>query len=913
MIPIISACGDAENNVRTSKKSSVIGFGGSIDAYTTYSQAKFMKMDKDMYYSYLVSYRDFILVVLPSDPDDSENVDVENLMFQAAYSGVTPYSEDVVNGNFSFKNPEYKLLIYYVLAEEFLEWEAEANQEAAKKENFIASALDFLGPSDSDNYDLEGWRLEAKVARNEEEYNLKNIVNRNKYLSECDFLMVNKVGKEYKVKDYSAISLDISNARNKCGVVSENSGVPKGKNVIADVANGDSAGVTLLFGEGGLTGYFTAEQVEEYDFEGVDWIAKLLKDRTMDEYVRSLFVEQLNYSDVAKFSSEISAYANMMSFKLKYDIALLGRIRKINYNTLLDINASNKVTQEITEISSVDTYETILKGTKEARYNSGDYIAFTTADGFIMDRGNIVLQGGIDYLFDTNVLELLTQMDACTNRTLASYVAELLSTVGIVAGGIAVGVGAAVLGYTAFATAVNASIVGTVLTTVGVGSMSVPGVGWIIGAACLLVAGIIALAVGISTKNSIDETNSANFCKVYKKAMEDVLEVGFLKVPIYGYNIEADKEYTTELCYDNYVYDPVDKMDKCGNLDENKNFVPSKYAVPAFKMANVKEANQLNELSGAPSVRLYSNGQLVDEIYGAASPQFLYAIMDSWGVTSATSMKYYTSVNRNADGIPTGFNVYDLLYAEKDRERTIESAKYCFSTKYGEACSNGKSIGTDFGVNGMKTIGISNDMQNELNQLKSNLEGDSSNKVHVDVYQEKLNKMLNYGTATVQYNGTQYYTVLDGITYYIYDEGASLYLSDGSNQLNVVKGKFVYNDLDFSLERVGSGYQIQCLESNLDDIVSELNRSFSESESLVGEINKFATDFKAEYFTNKAMDRASICIDELVEVLNGSNYVRNVPIYFTVTIVEKYKKEDVITVSSVLYENVQVTGVVGGN
>jgi hypothetical protein len=92
-----------------------------------------------------------------------------------------------------------------------------------------------------------------------------------------------------------------------------------------------------------------------------------------------------------------------------------------------------------------------------------------------------------------------------------------------------------------------------------------------------------------------------------------------------------------------------------------------------------------------------------------------------------------------------------------------------------------------------------------------------------------------------------------------------------------------------------------------------LNRSFSESESLVGEINKFATDFKAEYFTNKAMDRASICIDELVEVLNGSNYVRNVPIYFTVTIVEKYKKEDVITVSSVLYENVQVTGVVGGN
>ena len=103
VIPLVSACGENENKLKVSVKNSIIGVGTSIDAYTTYSQAKFLEMDKNMYYSYLLSYRDFILVVLPEDASNKDYPNMENFMFQAAYNGVTPYADKLINGNFTLK------------------------------------------------------------------------------------------------------------------------------------------------------------------------------------------------------------------------------------------------------------------------------------------------------------------------------------------------------------------------------------------------------------------------------------------------------------------------------------------------------------------------------------------------------------------------------------------------------------------------------------------------------------------------------------------------------------------------------------------------------------------------------------------------------------------------------------------
>jgi len=199
IIPFVSACGNRDNNLGVNDviRSQTVGVGGNINAYTTYRQAKFMEMDKDMYYSYLLSYRSFILVVLPrakDNPDteakESDYPNQTNLMFQAVYNGVSPYAEQVVNGDFSLLNPEYKLLIYYVLADDFLSWEAEAIEEENK--SFITSALDYLGPSELKNYEFkDNMGIGPAVVRNKEKYSLKNITNMNSYVSECDFVAVN--------------------------------------------------------------------------------------------------------------------------------------------------------------------------------------------------------------------------------------------------------------------------------------------------------------------------------------------------------------------------------------------------------------------------------------------------------------------------------------------------------------------------------------------------------------------------------------------------------------------------------------------------------------------------------------------------------------------------------------------------
>lgn len=918
-LPLVSACGETENYLKNSVKNVVVGVGSNIDGYTTYSQAKLMQMDKDMYYSYLVSMRDFILVVLPEGKDkngkDTEYPVNENFMFQAIYNGVTPYAKEIINGNFSFESPEYKLLIYYVLADDFLQWEKEANQEADK--GFLGSALDFLGPSSADNYELN-WNktneyatfVNAKVVRNEEEYNLKNVVNRNKYVSECDFLRVDDA---YNIADYDEAK--DTTALTKCGTDNTAPTKPKGKNVIADVARGVSEGVTLLFGSGGLSGYFTDKDLEGYNFENSEWITELIEpyDGSMEKYAEHVIRDNL-CSMNSSFCSSSGIYSltgsiKQMVYKLKYDMALFGRIRRINYNTLLDINASNSVTTGLSPIGSIDEYATVFQGSKD--YNDGNYVSFTAAEGFTIDRGNIVMQGGQDFIFNTNFLELMTQMDACTNRTIASYVAEALSTVGIVVGGVAVGVGAAVLAYTAVATAINSSMAMTILTAAGASSLSVPGPGWIIGCVLLVAAGALALYYGISTKKAINETDSANFCKVYEKALDQIIETSFIKLPIYSYTIPEDANYSTELCYASYVMDPSDNVMKCGSINKNTGaFEPSTLSVDAFKMADVGQVKKLQGLSGAPVLRLYSNGSPIDEIYGAASPQYIYAIMDSWGITSATSMKYYTQLNEDK----TSISIYDLLYTSAERETKIKSASYCATIDYGASCSGSNAVG--FGLsydgftNGVKTMGIDQKVINQANEIETHQLDALKDKYGVkdiEEYKSKFTKIASYMNIPV--SGNMVY--LNGSGYEIDTSGALMVLRNGTNVIEVANGEFIHDGLVFNVTSQGGTYVFQCAETNLYRVVDELGGRFNGAADTI--LDNFATAYLQEYIVNKSSDGVRNLIDGLDGQLHGLHYSSVVvPIYITLNIVEEDKdKNEILSAPSVVYKEISIELVYG--
>lgn len=893
MVPIISACGISENKLSKSKNNVLVGYGANIEAYTTYSQAQFMEMDQDMYYSYLMSGRDFILVVLPGIcQEDGCYPDKENLMFQATYTGVTPYAQELVNGNLSFSVPEYKILIYYVVAEEFLSWERDASDEM--EASFVGSALDFLGPSDLDNYSFDGKDgLGVNVVQNKYEYNLKNVVNNNRYVSECDFLPVDE-------------SYNFTGDRPaKCSGFEQ-------KNVVANVAKGDSEGITMLYSGGGLSGYFTYDQVNQYNLKNVGWIGNILKGRTVENY----FIELLNElnSDIFKGSltNEVSTYVSQMAFKLRYDLALLGRIKKINYNTFLDINTGSSITGLNGSIKDADKYNELLKGTTQ--YNNGDYIAFTTSDGFIFDRGNVVMEAGEDFLFNTNYLEQLTIMDACSNRSLASYAAEALATYGIVAGGIAVGVGAvAVAAYAAGAMA--STLVST--ATLGLASLSVPGPGWIIGGIILLAVGAAALYYGISTKKAINDTNSANFCKVYEEAVQEIINISYVKVPIYNYNIPKDENYSVELCYSDYVLDPDDGREKCGTL-ENQKFVPSKQVVPAFRLADVKQVETLDSLSGSPSIRLYSKGRFVDEIYGAASPQFVYAIMDSWGVTAASSMKFYTGMsghqNSNDEFVADYFDVYDLL-AGSERSTYISNASYCFSTKYGQSCSLANSnsrgpltLNRDYenfknGAYKIPLSSVASKYEGEVNRIKGEI---SSKAVRPDLdpYVDVLTDLSNYSQIDVSLENNTYYANLNGYKYSINKNGDNIYLLYGDDMINVKDGIFVFRGINFKIRETTAGYIIECCEENFANIINNLKKVFN------GNANIIIDDFANSYTLASDTEKRELA-NSLKDVLKGATYYyESIPMYFTVSVIEKPKQngdaKESETSSSVLYKTAQI-------
>lgn len=941
-IPLISACGEKENHLEESIANQVIGVGGSIEAYTTYSQAKFMEMDKNMYHSYLLSGRDFILVALPGGEADANGKvypDKENLMFQAVYNGVTPYAEEIFEGNFLFKNPEYKILIYYVLASDFLDWDIEANNQA--DEGMLDKALDFLGPADADNYEeYKASRdmyistelgMQPNVIKNEGEYNLKNVVNTNKYVSECDFLRVNKIAGKYFPASYDGAQ--DTNAIAKCG--SDGNNIPRGQNVIAKVANGQDGinGVTLLFGSGGLTGYFTNKHVEEYDFNNAGWITELLNSKDyggkMEKYVKHMLDNYIcnGSTDGICSPSELSKQAAQMTFKFKYDLALLGRIRKIHYNTLLDINKYKTQKSVNTNYNgNLNEYAKILQGSTD--YHSGDYIAFTTAEGFVLDRGNIAMQAGEDFLFNTNFLELLTQMDACTNRTLASYMAEVLADVGIIVGGIAVAVGAAILAYAAVA-----SVASTVVSiaTIGLASLSVPGAGWIIGGALLLVAGAVALFAGVTTKKAINDTTSANYCEVFKDAMDQIMDASYLKVPVYHYNIPADANYTTDICYGNYVYNPDSNREECGFI-RNGVFEKSELAIPSFKMADTHQVDTLKELSGAPSVRLYSKGKVVDEIYGASSPQYLYAIMDSWGVTSATSMKYFVGVNMDEEGNPKNISIYDLLHnndsvANAVRVASIQRASYCVSEKYGESCDEiGDKVeitnlrgNQSFANTGVYNLGITQSVTQKVDNLTTNITNDLKNEHQITSVEEYKTRLRNATSNAFDVlvespaDGGGNFVTIGGVRYSIGEDVDGLYFRTESTIIRAIGSEIVIGGNKFLIEKVpGPYYKVTYLfDENIDPILDDLRNLFGPTAS-EGKITNLKTALKSEFDKNSKADFDNI-INDLDSHLAGIVYYnKKIPIYFTVSIVEKNSDDqEEETVTSGLYKNVDIKLVYG--
>ena len=269
--------------------------------------------------------------------------------------------------------------------------------------------------------------------------------------------------------------------------------------------------------------------------------------------------------------------------------------------------------------------------------NNGNYLMLITADGYVIDRGtpqDQIDMGMSDDLLGTSLLSELITMDACANTTLALDIFNLLVNLKIVAGTVGVVSGLVVLA--------TAATVSTIIAKVAAGTAAAPVPGARIAALVLLVvAGLIMLGAGIYTlweayqdKKRIEAIGGSkvNYCENYTATLKLILQDLSLSLPVYHYNIEKETDdienddlslmYCTKGSYD---YTKSKCVDDDGNPLNNKPF-----QVTLAYYANKDEVQKLN-LEGAPMLIYYRNNEIVDYIYGAATPEFIIEMLRLWG------------------------------------------------------------------------------------------------------------------------------------------------------------------------------------------------------------------------------------------------------------------------------------------
>lgn len=479
IVPLASACGNVDNGLTEHKQNSKIGVGGNINAYTTYRSAPLKMMTRKLYYSYLMNYRPFILVVVSDDAvtlDSDGNVTALNdnhEMIMSAASGVFPYKSDYSG----YSNHDLKLLLYYVTITEFKSWE----NDAADDDNFVSKAYDFISPGGSVS-------IEESEEYSPRKFRCNKIVNMGGNLSDNSNTNRDTV--------ISPVACDLNG----------------GSDSIYNVGTGanQEKGIILLYGEGSLEGF-----IRDSDIKGG---YSSLNTNAYISRIKSLVPNNYHYLlDMFKEISgnELNAkYSAREGYKVLFDVSLQSRINKINEFTKLDFtnNTDSFNTQyllsdyKMQEVDN-DVMTKALNGSEDFKDKS--YVTLVTADGFIFERGDIVSDGVMGTLSAAYalVLEELMRMDACPNETVTKVVLDVLSTGAIIAGG-------AILVATLFVTPIpGARIVG----------------------AALLLAGLIYKAV-----QSGAAASDVNYCEVYEDVLLKLKEEATFAVPVISSHIAKD-------------------------------------------------------------------------------------------------------------------------------------------------------------------------------------------------------------------------------------------------------------------------------------------------------------------------------------------------------------------------------------
>lgn len=834
VIPFASACGNVDNGLTENKPNPKIGVGGDIEAYTTYRTAPLKKMTQTLYYSYLMNYRPFILVVVEDNAvtlDSNGNVssiNYNNDMLVSASSGVFPYTADFS----AYSNYDLKVLMYYVTISEFKDWE----QDSAADDDFVSKAFDFVSPSGS-------LTIESSEEYSPRHFKCHKVVNMGGNLSS---IYDEGSGKYLGACDLAGGSHSIFN-------VNETGETNKEK------------GIVLFYGNGSLEGF-----IRNSDITG-----KMNGSLTIDEYfsrIMSLIPTNNTYllSIFKEFSnnSKASEYKSDEGYKVLFDVAILSRISKLNEFTKLDFS-SNDASFNNTYLLS--NYEIKKVGQSDmghalngvGAFSNKSYVAFVTADGFVHDRGDIV-STGIGATIDAGlamVLEELMRMDACPNATVVKYIADIISSGAIFAGG------AILLACIFSAPFPGARIVG----------------------AALLLAGLIYKAVASGAAAS-----DKNYCEIYEELLVQLKKDATFAVPVITYNIDKGNE-DVYLCTKTGV-----EYDQC----------PSGNRVSLYHYADLEQAESFG-LDGMPYLGFYHEGKLVDKIYGIADPNFISEILSSWGVMVTGDNKYVATYKDDK------LNILDRGRTDNTRDEI----SYCFSFEYNGECfdsyvslpnktfNGGNNFNTNNTVNvdlssrardyiaddlerstidisGYKDVNSYSEMDEYFNNLENIIDTQIVEPYKTNIMEKYANVKARYDSLSSEADNYKFVNESIGLQHYVIDDkvliDGKLYTFDSDLKIlsyggNVISedsetGYYVIDEVNYSLEY--SVFQIPFTE--IKDIISQkIKDEFNGVEYYKQEVSTFINVKIKEHFnkpqgeavkdekTNKPCDDSMIRVNRI--------------------------------------------------
>lgn len=990
----IAGCG-SDNGVSFDKVNNKVGIGNDNAGYTVYAQSTFDKMSEELLMGYLLSGRDFTLLVLPGKGDGSDDNpyvlrDDNNILYQSTLAGIFKYDEDSA----SFVDPEKKLLIYYVTDVELRSWFV----NFASNDNFMANAMDFV----ESGYDLEkpsrfkceqlvnmGTGMNAKsfcgtfssgaysggiINNSNGDFNdnitggmfllfgygsiegyityehinnymgsrvADTLTNPEKYYSDSDRYDPSKIKQfnynsmlEIKVgsqslkdilltEDYGYVDDDFAsfNSNNDLitdliGLYSEiliNAAAPgyqklkKTYELIGSALLSDNGAATL----GDLKTTVNQKIKEAEDAKPVvpdiENLITYLKE--FDKWNAILSIIEM-VDDKASFDEA----AKKEAFSIKLSVALYNRYHTvIDYPGIEDM-VTRYVNSSITPVNDLSKAESLVNGIDESGPTNNSYLLLVTADGFTIDRGTKEDQrilGYSDMLGMGTLLAELVRMDGCPNATLAAKMYNMVANLKIYAGLALTAAGVSAIGVAG----VGLAVASVIAKLAGISSVApVPGAR-IAALVLIAVAGIVTLATGLITflSGTSDKArleglgaSDTNYCKTYASTFNLLFETIQMAIPVYHYNIErsssADSNLSLNICLGlSNEYDS--STGKCTNGDDATN-------VPLYYYANLNKVEKL-KLEGCPMLMYFQNGQLVDYIYGAATPSFIVEILRVWGLLAMREVVYNAQYDESSGYI----NVFHTTN-NNSRTHTIKSANYCFTTEYlkdltGEIKDN--DICYDYyGNHGYANVGL-----NRGYIFQSGIE---RNYAILSVYGPKSGsgvdsklKSLSYnsyyaGAASYLFNS---YKNVKGVTMvdpannsisYEIAEGKAIYLktlnSDGTGEVYVDINGNVYSNKEEAPKydylqfkgKLNSYFVIDGMILKSDSILEKLTGSLTKVATFNGNRIDLNNDFYQHTSLVKKPDGSVYSVNDFLDYITGNlTFERKevvVPIYFTATVAE---------------------------